>query len=280
MTIKTSKGLPMRDYLYKNTKILDSLYSQIFSGITSSVNLSDSNSNSKSSGFNIGSKILNFLTGDLSASYNKNSSTKTDKNISKNINPLDYYLTELLNYLNLSELTKIPSGIVSTTSLILVKGNIKIRNLALIKLMLIKKLQHDPYFFDSANLFPPEKDLANSQILSYLDYYDEKSINEFIPKGYELKISTLNDKIVGILDEDFLATSYKNLLRVDSDQTSANWFILGYVTKIHPSSPIDTHPTTIDGVVDMLSLFLQKEIYETADYIIKPLLIYQDITKI
>lgn len=251
----------MIDFLYKDTKLIDSFYSQLFGGNLTLVKKTSTEENESNKVANIGMAIAK---GELS--HKKNDS----KEMTNNINPHDYKIKILLDALNLNKSTLLDPE--TTGTIVAVEGNLIFRNYdtinKLIPFMAANNLLKNLNISLDPNAKGKNKSLTIGKMIT--------QIFQLLPYSLEFELCTDNNKnATCILKEDALTISPDDILRSYGANIPSSWIVVGIIDfpiKLKKKSSND-FKKTIDEATDAFSDF----IIDRVSPVIRPIVIYRKL---
>lgn len=249
------------DFLYKDTNLINSFYSQIFGGDL--MNLSKSEVCTDESGNSIEGNG-GFIKGDASSKHSNS------ENLTKNINPYDYKVIELLETFNLNK-TSLAEA--KTGSIIAIDGKLIYRNFDIIA-------QAIP-FISKSNLV----DEFNAPLSSNARGKNKKmtlgsmvqDMMKLIPYGLEFGVDTdTKETATCILKQEHLTISPDDLFRAYGNNIPNLWTIIGIldVTEFSKSSSKSQFKKMIDSTSSVFSAMVLEE----NSNVIRPIAIYRKLT--
>lgn len=201
-----AQDIVLRDFLYKDLARLNSLFAQLFRGNVTGVSKAFTNDSKNKRGLK-GS--VHVVGGEVS------SEERITESLTEQIDPHDYRIVELMDLLNLPVYHgSIPD--LSNGQIVLVKGRLTIRNFSTIK----SAFGVIPYVAAAA---APKKDKKSLK-------EEEKALEhllKLIPFGMEIELSTPSGSFIGTIQEEYLAQSPNDLLRIYGTTMPGEWYVLG-----------------------------------------------------
>ncbi|RKD22415.1 hypothetical protein SAMN02745883_00739 [Caminicella sporogenes DSM 14501] len=256
--------IPLIYFMYKDIEMINSFYSQVFSGNLIGINKSSSSEIAVSTELSSELKVFNAA---------KNTNDMNSQAIEHNIDPHDSKIIDLFNELsnNLEEksLEEYENG-----QLIKLKGSIKIRNL--------DAIQNALPIMESLGLLEELKtplDFPHKKNKKYNLYKLIKETFNLIPKGIELEIKTsYNENIIGLIKEEYLTYKSTDLLKVFGSTLPGEWEMIGIITKRNKNNYTFTSKSMYRQATDELSTLLNEFINSDGpEYAIIPVVIYKNV---
>lgn len=251
------------DFLYKDQESIDSLYAQLFQGKIESIVKQESSLDKETS----------FIGSDVKfVAANTGSESSTNESMSFNISPHDHRIIQLLENLDL-DLFKSSLNGVNDNKLICVKGDILIRNTALMHEILgLSDLFSGIPGFERFN--QPFTSTKKGKPVTFIDAI--KRMTSLIPKGIEMDIYLSQECIIyASLIESYISPSFKVLLDSYANTLPKDCYIIGVINKRRTSSI--TSKSQLKAPLDEVSKALLKLINsdDSYHYTLKPLIIYR-----
>lgn len=257
----TEEKLSLMEFLYKDTELISSLYSQLFGGDLESVSrlAATSEECNIDAGVNLYVAKANSLTKDIAT-----------EELVKNIISKDDKVIELFSELNLKECTKALNNYKSG-KIIKLEGNLYFRNLDTLKnvLPLLNKLGYIPSIFTEDDT-PEIKDL-------FVDF-----ISKSLPHGLEFEVVTnSSEKAICCVNENYLINDINHISKNYTNKYIGKWTIIGILDNISPITNNYKYNSSeefrkgLDEVEEsVLSIIYPKE---SSKYVIKPIIIYRNL---
>ena len=248
------------DFLYKDTKLIESFYAQLFGGNLTMVKKAYAEGNESNKMANVG-----ILAAKGELTYKKND----NKEITTNINPHDYKIITLLEELNLNKSISLD---VPTGTIVAIEGNLIFRNYDTINKLLP--------FMTNNNLVPefnnPVYSNSKGKAKSLTIGKMLTQIFQLLPYSLEFELCTNDNKsAICILKEEALTISPDDILRSYGTNIPSSWTIVGIIDfppKLKNKSS-NNFKDTIDQATNAFSEF----IIDTNAPTIKPIAIYRKI---
>lgn len=258
------------DFLYRDNEIINSLYAQIFSG--NIVSLQKVQTTNDETATTIGTDTKLFQA----SQQNKSSSTNS---INENIEPHDAKIIELFDNLSIplhiDSLNECTDG-----QLIMVKGQIKIRNMEIIQksLPLLKSLGIDEQF----NFLIPTMSNNSKNKKQKVNFHDiVKQFLSLLPSGLEMELETVhNEKILAFIKEEYLSYRSYDILRIWGNNIPGQWSVIGIINKNIKNNhdSINDNSESIRNLVDVIHESVTNLInQDSPQFTIIPIIIYREI---
>lgn len=259
--LENSEEITLIDFLYKDTNLINSFYSQIFGGdltaLTKSEISADENSNDLTGSIKLvkGSKLT------------KHSNTE---NTTKNINPYDSKVVELLHQFNLDIL---PLKDAHGGSIIAIKGQLIYRNYDIIDKMLpfISKSKLVPEFdkpIDPNARGKNKNNTVGKTIQAFID---------MIPYGLEFAVETnTNETATCIINKEHLTISPDDLFRAYGNSLPGSWTIIGLLDITE--NRVDDSNQEFKGFIDIANSAFASTVLENNANVIRPIAIYRKLS--
>ncbi|SHH54005.1 hypothetical protein SAMN02745135_01124 [Caloranaerobacter azorensis DSM 13643] len=270
--IKREDKISLIDFLYRDVNLINSLYAQAFRGNLLLIQKNQQSSLESNSSFGTDIKLAQLKS--------EGKEIDTDS-ISKNIDPHDAKIIDLFNELSIpvhdTSLEYCKDG-----QLVLIKGNLKIRNLDTIKnsLPVIEALG----IFDELNFsldldnLPKKKNKKNGKN-KFSNFI--KRILELMPSGIELEVNTkYGEKIVGPIKEKFLSQSSNDILRVFGTNIPGEWSVIGIINKLpgYSTDYTDDMNNNLRDIADIISQALSQSLNnDPHQFAITPIIVYREL---
>lgn len=253
--------LSLMEFLYKDTELISSIYSQVFGGDLQGVSQVSATAEECNidTGVNIGVAKGSSLTKD----------TVTEQLI-KNIVSKDEKIIELFSELNIKECSKSLNNY-KNGKIIKLSGNLYFRNLDIIKsiLPLMNKLGLVPNVFTDND--------SNEVKESLIDI-----VSSILPDGLEFEITTdRHEKVICSINEKKLVNNINYISKNYKSKFIGNWTIIGILDNITPLNNNYTYNKNEDfrKAIDQLENSMLEFLYpnDSNHYVIKPIIIYRTL---
>lgn len=258
--LKDRSKITLIDFLYKDTTLINSFYSQIFGGdltniIKSEISADETNSLIEGS--------VGFAKGNASSKHSDNQS------ITQNINPYDSKVIELLESFNLEKttLSEVISG-----SIIAIEGKLTYRNFDIVTQVIpfIAKNNLVPEF--KQPLDPNARGKSKNNTLGAMI----QDMITLLPYGLEFGVETdINEHATCILKRECLTISPDDLFRSYGNSIPNTWTIIGIldVTEVRDVNTSNNFSLMIDSSSGVFSsMVLDKD-----TNVIRPIAIYRKL---
>lgn len=269
-----SKIPALIDFLYRDTSIIDSLYAQLYSGNIKQVQSEMSSTVETKHTIDGSLPFVKVARGDHDITLEKTTSQ---------IDPHDSKIVELFDTIGISVNTK-PLEDCVNGEIILLSGNIQLRNIDIIKSCL-------PILSSLGILSGTEKSfnesLGSTGIKNISSALNTRSFANTLEKMFDLlnfplhiEIQSSSSEIAMCpLDEQYLSISSKNLLSIYGSSIPGQWSVIGVLSHVEPVRPYKiTNPNNMRQVADYIQNELRKFVNDGAPkFIIKPIVIYQEL---
>jgi hypothetical protein len=259
---KNSEEITLIDFLYKDTNLINSFYSQIFGGDLTAVSRSEISADEISN--NMGGSIK-LVSGSASSKHSDS------QNITKNINPYDYKVLELLEQFNLSihSLSEAHSGSIIATS-----GTLIYRNYNIIDQIFpfIEKNKLIPEFNTPIN--PKARGKNRNNTLGKVI----QDIIKMIPYGLEFSVeTTTNETATCIINKEHLTISPDDLFRSYGNVIPSVWTIIGIldITKLNTT---DNTQQDFKNIIDGTNSAFASMVLKDNTNVIRPIAIYRKLS--
>lgn len=250
------------DFLYKDSSLINSFYSQIFGGDIVAVEKSILD----------GQESNDTLSGTMAVVKGESTSKEiSQRKQIQNINPYDYKIIKLLDKLSLEENNLTSSNLYSIVS---VKGSLYFRDYDVLTKLLpfMGKSGLVPEFNQSMPGVIGGK--GNKNKITIGDMLS-KAI-ELLPYGLEFDIETKNNKdAVCIIKENGLCISSNDILRAYGSKMPGEWVVIGILDKREVNSR--TNGNQFKSVMDSALSEFVNLIADSKDNIIRPIVIYREL---
>ncbi|WP_123053104.1 hypothetical protein [Clostridium sp. JN-1] len=259
---ENSEEITLIDFLYKDTNLINSFYSQIFGGDI--MTLSKSEICADESSNNIG--------GSIKIASGSTSSKRSDtQNITKNINPYDYKVLELLQRFNLTihSLSDAHEG-----SIIATKGKLTYRDYNIIDQIFpfIEKNKLVPEFNTPINPNMRGKNKNNTLGKAIQD------IIKMIPYGLEFSVETTTDETATcIINKEYLTISPDDLFRSYGNIIPSIWTIIG-ILDVTELNTINNMTEEFKGIIDGTNSVFASMVLKNNANVIRPIAIYRELS--
>lgn len=252
--METEQQVSLIDILYKDTYRIDSFIAQLMEGIIKGKEYQENSIKEKSSLMRFSVKVA---SGDISSKTANNTSMKT------NIEEHDYSILKLLEILDLEELSDLP--IDANAQLVHLKGNIAIRNLKEFSNIL-------PIFTKPNTLLNIDKNTADiaKKLLPLM---------KIIPMNIEMDLSLENNiTLKGILKEEYLLSSYENIIATYGINLPHKWHVIG-ILDFNRNNIKSTDKAILQNLIDALATTFKQFQGGNSCYNFIPILIFRGLTK-
>lgn len=248
------------DFLYKDSDLINSFYSQIFGGDIESIAKSEMATDEATNNVELG------LIGTVG--LNNQTRSSKDMGILQNINPHDHKVIKLIETFNLEQ-TSLSNA--STGTLIAVKGQLIFRNYDVINKLL-------PFLGDN-NLIPdfntPIDTTKKGKKTLTLGKVMDKVLS-MIPYGLEFELQTIeNENAICILKEEYLTISPNDLMRAYGVNIPSEWTTIGIIDS-PIKSPIKSF-NQFKNAIDEATKSLTTLVLGEEQTIIRPIAIYRKL---
>jgi hypothetical protein len=249
------------EFLYKDTEVINSIYSQVFGGDLQGVSqlASTSEECNLDGGINVGFAKTSALTKDI-----------VTEQLVKNIISKDEKIIDLFSELNIKEYTKSLNNCKSGR-IVKLDADISFRNLDTFKNMLplLKELGYIPDIFND-NDSDKVKDL-------FVDF-----ISKSFPKGLEFELITIcsHEKVNCSINENFLINDNNALIKSYTSKYLGKWTIIGIFDNILPkinecTSTNYNFKSSIDQVEQSIFEIINPN--DSNKFVLKPIIIYRTL---
>lgn len=251
--VEFSEKSSLIDFLYVDKERIDSLISQIRNGTLRSV--------TKTIGTSEGSSMSAKLnTGIINGSYENDN--KDNASAAERYDPYHSQLINLLNDLNLTSLSKLPSPCAG--DLALIHSPITIRDIASMKAIIPAIIKNQSalgvkYNKDAQAIFKLMNDMIQQ-----------------MPDSISLSINFKEEIINGTLKENGLSIKQDDLMRTYGVNLPDNWFTLGILDCSISAKADPTHVESIENAIDVYASAMST-LYSKSLYKIVPILIFREI---
>lgn len=255
------KETTLIEFLYKDSNLINSFYSQIFGGNLNNIIKTEMSIDESS---NTGG--INFVNVAKLGNTKKYGMNET---ISANYDPLD---DKVLKLIESFELTPVKLSESKTGTIIATKGNLIFRHYDSLNKILP--------FMESNNLIPEFNDPINPGTKGKKALTIGKLITKMfnlLPYGLEFEILTSdNENAICILKDNFLTINSNDLLRAYGTNIPDEWTIIGIIdtpVKI-PKKSKNHFKSAIDDATNMFASMT----FDNKSTIIRPIAIYRKLT--
>ncbi|RMD04942.1 hypothetical protein D9O40_00915 [Clostridium autoethanogenum] len=260
--LENSEEITLIDFLYKDTNLINSFYSQIFGGdltaLTKSEISADENSNDLTGSIKLvkGSKLTKHLN---------------TENTTKNINPYDSKVIKLLEQFNLEVL---PLNDVYNGSIVATKGKLTYRNYNIIDQIFpfIEKNKLVPEFNAPINPNARGKNRNNTLGKAIQD------IIKMIPYGLEFSVETTTDETATcIINKEHLTISPDDLFRSYGNIIPSIWTIIG-ILDVTELNTTDNMTEEFKSIIDGTNSAFASMVLKNNMNVIRPIAIYRKLS--
>ncbi|MBR9648690.1 DUF6414 family protein [Clostridium tyrobutyricum] len=259
---ENGEEITLIDFLYKDTNLINSFYSQIFGGDLTAVSRSEISADESSN--NMGGSIK-IVSGSVSSKHSDG------QNITRNINPYDYKVLELLEQFNLTihSLSDAHEG-----SIIATKGKLTYRNYNIIDQIFpfIEKNKLVPEF--NAPIDPNARGKNRNNTLGKA----MQDIIKMIPYGLEFSVETTTDETATcIINKEHLTISPDDLLRSYGNIIPSIWTVIGIldVTKLNTENNMTEE---FKSIIDATNSVFASMVLKDNTNVIRPIAIYRKLS--
>ncbi|AGF54769.1 hypothetical protein HMT_5 [Clostridium phage HM T] len=248
------------DFLYKDTDLINSFYSQIFGGdltnvVKSELSTDETNSLIEGNG--------GFIKGNISSKNSNN------ENITHNINPYDHKVIELLETFNLKKttLSEAASG-----TIIAIDGTLTYRNFDVVTQIIPFATKNNlvPEFNTPVN--PNLKGKSKQNTLGAMIY----DMIKLIPYGLEFGLDTPTRESANcILKQDCLTISPDDLFRSYGISIPNSWTVIGILDTTEVRNSTNIHE--FRQLIDSSSATFSSMVLNENTNIIRPIAIYRKL---
>ena len=246
------------DFLYKDTHLISSFYSQLFGGDLTALQKSEMSIDETNS--NLDGNAAFIKTGVSSKRSN-------NQGLTQNINPYDYKVIELLEELNLK---KISLSEADNSSIIAVEGQITYRNYDILSKIvpMISKMDLVPDFNRPLN--PNAQGKAKKTTLGMVI----NNLISMLPYGLEFELQTSNNKSATcIIKQDSLTISPDDLFRSYGNNIPGIWTVIGIIDS--SENRTSTSKNNFKSGLDESTKAFANMFFNNDDIIIRPIAIYR-----
>lgn len=246
------------DFLYKDINLINSFYSQLFGGNLTEIQKSELALDQTKGSTNLKIPILN---AGISNTHSNN------RNITKNINPYDFKIIELLEEFNLKE-TSIDEA--DKNSIISISGTLTYRNYNILSkvIPLISKMNIIPDFNNPINTNAKGKNKKFTLGDMMIDFIN------LLPYGIEFDVQTsLGENATCIINPEQLTISESDLFRSYGSSIPGEWKILGIIDSAESRALNSTNEFKA-GIDEAIKAF-SETFFSTLGYVIRPITIYR-----
>lgn len=258
---KDRQKITLIDFLYKDTNLINSFYSQIFGGDLTGLTKSEVATD----------EVNSLLEGNVGVIKGNGSAKHSNtRNITQNINPYDSKVIELLEAFNL-EKTTLNSAV--SGSIIAIDGKLTYRNFDIISQIIpfISKNNLVPDF--DKPLDPNARGKSKQNTMGSMI----QDIMKLLPYGLEFGLDSLsNETATCILKQECLTISPDDLFRSYGNSIPNSWTVIGILdlTEIREI----TNPTEFKSIIDMSSAAFSAIALTQNTNVIRPIAIYRKLT--
>lgn len=254
----TEEKLPLMEFLYRDSELIGSLYSQVFGGDLQGVSqlAGTSEESHVDGGVNLGFANSKLLTKDV-----------INEQIVKNIISKDEKIIDLFSELDIKECKK-PLNNYSNGKILKIEGDIYFRNLDTFKniLPLINNLGFIP-----KNIFS-DRD-SDETIEMLVDF-----ISNSLPGGLEFELVTSRfEKLNCFIDEKFLINNINNIAKSYTSKYLGKWIVIGIFDNVKPNiNHCSSTSGSIRKGIDETEEALFSIVYDDeTSFVLKPIIIYR-----
>lgn len=262
---KIEEKFSLIQILYKDTELINSLYSQMFGGDLESITKTKKKAEESKSEVGGSLKVVNGNT-----SYTDN----LEDELATTITPKDAKIIEIFNELRIKEPTKILSNY-SSGRILKLEGNLFFRNLDTLKTTLSIMLK-------TGELEPFLEETENNVNMTECNEEFNKFILNKISYGLEFEIETSQEEYVQCsIKEKYLTDTINDLIKNYSSNYLGKWTIIGIFDNINPkqnNNNLDDMRKVIDLFENSLMEMLFPKGPNSSSYIIKPIIIYRSLS--
>lgn len=255
---------PIIDFLYKDTSMINSFYSQLFNGLIDNVTKAETSATTSDTEMNVSA------AGIVGAKFNSHDTI--NQVLQSSINPLDSTILELLENIDITKLEGKLSDEYSG-KIVCIKGNLLFRDYSTVNeiIPLITKSDLIPEF--SKPLNPEAKGNKRKYTLGDL----MQDVIKIMPIGLEFEVRTNEGEIISaIIKDDYLTISPIDMIRTFGNTLPNEWAIVGIMDKVCPPD-IRSMSDFKKGIDEMTSAFTSIVNDISIKYVIRPLAIYRKI---
>lgn len=256
----TREEITLVDFLYKDSNLINSFYSQIFGGDIESIVKNEVATDEATNNIKLG----------IPATVGLNNQIKTSMNmgVSQSINPHDHKVIKLIESFNLKH-SNISEH--STGTLLAIKGTLIFRNYDSINKLIP--------FMGENNLFPDfnspiDPNNKGKKALTFGKLVTQ--LLNMMPYGLEFEVHTTNNEnAICILKDEYLTIATNDLLRSYGVNIPGEWTIIGIADSpvTIPRKSFNNFKSSID---DATVAFTTKVLGEQTN-IIRPIAIYRKL---
>lgn len=260
-----SEKQSLSEFLYRDSEILSSLYSQVFGGDLTGVSTHDISTDETAVDGGINAVVAN---GKMS--YKGTASEQ----LVKNILAKDEKIIELFNELDIKEYKNSLNNY-SNGRIMKINGDLFFRNLDTLKQVIpfVDKLGFMP-----DNLFG--EGIENEQV--HVDSIIEL-MTKILPYGLEFEIITDKfENVICSIDDKYLTSDFNHISKNYTSKYLGNWNIIGIFDNIKPKKDKFKYSCEneikkgIDDVEDAMLNFLYPK--DSNNFVIKPIIIYRTLS--
>lgn len=254
----TEEKLSLMEFLYRDSELIGSLYSQVFGGDLQGVSqlAGTTEESNVDGGVNLGFANSKLLTKDI-----------VNEQIIKNIISKDEKIIELFSELNVKECTK-PLNNYSNGRILKIDGDIYFRNLDTFKniLPVLNNIGILP-----KNIFS-END-SDETIEMLVDF-----ISKSLPGGLEFELITSKfEKLNCFINEKFLINDINNISKSYTSKYLGKWTVIGIFDNVKPNiNNCASKSNSIRKGIDETEEAIFSMVYdEDTSFVLKPIIIYR-----
>ncbi|MDU6199643.1 MAG: hypothetical protein E6611_12995 [Intestinibacter bartlettii] len=258
----TEEKFSLMQILYKDTNLINSLYSQMFGGDLESVTKTKKKSEESKAEVSGSVKLVGG-----NASHTDN----IEDELSSTIIPKDDKIIDIFNQLNIKSPTKILSNYKSGR-ILKIEGNLFFRNLNTLKstISIMLKTGELDNFFDGLT---PNNGECNQEL--------NDLIFNMISYGLEFEIETEHNEYVQCcIKEEFLTDTINDLSKNYYNKFLGKWTIIGIFDNVTSKTNSNNKLDELRGAIDLMENTLMNMFFPKKEnsYIIKPIIIYRTLT--
>lgn len=254
----TEEKLPLMEFLYRDSELIGSLYSQVFGGDLQAVSqlAGTTEECNVDGGVNIGIANSKLLTKDI-----------INEQIIKNIISKDEKIIELFSELNIKECKKALNNY-SNGRILKIDGDVYFRNLDTLKNIfpLLQEIGALP-----KNIFTEEDSEKTREIL--VDF-----VSKTLPGGLEFELVTNKfEKLNCFINEKFLINDVNNISKSYTSKYLGKWTVIGIFDNIKPNeNQCSSKENSVRRGIDETEEALYSMIYnDETSFVLKPIIIYR-----
>lgn len=257
-TSDNRKKTTLIDFLYKDTNLISSFYSQLFGGDLTALQKAEISIDESNSAIDGNAA---FIKGGVS------SKQSNSQGLTQNINPYDSKVIELLETLNLKKILLSESD---NGSIIAIEGKITYRNYDILSKIvpIISKMDLVPDFNKPLN--PNAQGKAKKNTLGMVI----NNLISMLPYGLEFELQTSNHEFATcIIKQDSLTISPDDLFRSYGNNIPGTWTIVGIIDSSENRSA--TGKNTFKSGLDESTKAFADMFLNNDETIIRPIAIYR-----